>query len=225
MSISKKTNAVESLSAKESWRVFRIMSEIVEGIDTMGHLPKAVSIFGSARPNSSHPMYAETEKIAKLLVENNFAVITGGGPGLMEAGNKGAFEAGGESVGLNIELPFEQGFNPYITTRCDFNYFFARKLMFVKYASAYVVMPGGLGTLDELFEAAVLVQTKLIKPFPIILYNSSFWAGLLDWLRDQMIANGYLSEPEMSLFTLCDTPEDVIEVIKNHRAVIEHDEQ
>lgn len=205
---------LDALSSKESWRLFRIMSEIVDGIDTMSTLPKCVSIFGSARPDASNPMYHETEKVAKILVENDYGVITGGGPGFMEAGNKGATEAGGISVGLHIHLPMEQDPNPYLKTRCDFRYFFIRKLMFVKYASAYVVMPGGLGTLDELFEAAVLVQTNRIHSFPIILYGSDFWAGLLDWIKDKMVADGYLKAEELDLMIVCDTPEEVMKVIK-----------
>lgn len=204
---------VDALSMDESWRVFRIMSEIVDGIETLGSLPKCVSIFGSARPKPDDAMYKATEEIAKLLVEANFGVITGGGPGLMEAGNKGATEAGGISVGLHIHLPMEQGSNPYVLTQCSFRYFFIRKLMFVKYATAYVVMPGGMGTLDELFEAFVLMQTHRIHKFPIILYNSSYWAGLMDWIRDKMISYNYVTEDEIELLTIADTPEEVRDII------------
>jgi len=204
---------VDALSAHESWRVFRIMAEIVDGIETLGSLPKCVSIFGSARPKSDDAMYQATEKVAQLLVQANFGVITGGGPGLMEAGNKGAMEAGGVSVGLHIHLPMEQGANKYINTQCDFRYFFIRKLMFVKYATAYVVMPGGMGTLDELFEALVLMQTHRIRKFPIVLYNSSYWAGLLEWIRDKMVSYGYITEQEMDLITIADTPEEVRDIL------------
>ncbi len=204
---------VDALTTQESWRVFRIMAEIVDGIETMSPLPKCVSIFGSARTLPSEKIYKETEEIAKLLVKSNFGVITGGGPGLMEAGNKGASEAGGVSVGLHIHLPMEQDYNPYINVLCDFRYFFIRKLMFVKYASAYVVMPGGLGTLDELFEAVVLVQTHRIHKFPIILYDSKYWNGLLEWIKDQMVSGGYLSIEELDLITVVDTPQEVVDVI------------
>ncbi len=205
---------VDALSTQESWRVFRIMAEIVDGIETLGSLPKCVSIFGSARTKPDEKIYKDTEEIAKELVKANFGIITGGGPGLMEAGNKGAKEAGGVSVGLHIHLPMEQDYNKYIDVLCDFRYFFIRKLMFVKYACAYVVMPGGLGTLDELFEAVVLVQTHRIHKFPIILYNSEYWTGLLDWIKDKMVSGGYLNESELELLTIVDTPEEVARVIK-----------
>ncbi len=150
------------------------------------------------------------------MIKIGYGVITGGGPGLMEAANKGAQQAGGPSVGLHIHLPLEQDANNYLDIRSDFNYFFIRKLMFVKYAMAYVVMPGGAGTLDELFEAFVLVQTSRIKPFPIILYGSAFWGGLLDWMRDQMVSGGYMNEDELELVTVCDTPEEVVQHIRKH---------
>ncbi len=205
---------VDALSTNESWRVFRIMAEIVDGIETLGPLQQCVSIFGSARTKPEEKIYKDTEEIAKLLVKENFGVITGGGPGLMEAGNKGAQEAGGVSVGLHIHLPMEQEYNKYIDVLCDFRYFFIRKLMFVKYATAYVVMPGGLGTLDELFEAVVLVQTHRIHKFPIVLYSSEYWNGLIDWIKDKMVSGGYLNEEELGLLTIVDTPEEVVEVIK-----------
>lgn len=207
--------AVDNLSAKESWRLMRIMAEIVEGIDTLSELPHCVSMFGSARTPRDEPIYRQTEELAKALVQAGFGVITGGGPGLMEAGNKGAIEAGGHSVGLHIHLPFEQDPNSYIKTRCDFHYFFTRKLMFVKYAVAYVVMPGGFGTLDELFEALVLVQTRRIKPFPIILYGKDFWAGILDWMRTRLVAEGYVEENEMDLLTVCDSVAEVVATLKS----------
>lgn len=208
-----KQYVVDALSVDESWRVFRIMAELVDGIETLSQLPKCVSIFGSARPKPDDAMYQATEKIAKLLVEAQFGVITGGGPGLMEAGNKGATEAGGVSVGLHIELPMEKGANPYVGIQCSFRYFFIRKLMFVKYATAYVVMPGGMGTLDELFEAVVLMQTKIIHHFPIILYNSDYWGGMLDWIRDKMVSYGYVRPEEIDLITVADTPEEVRDII------------
>lgn len=204
---------VDNTINMESWRVFRIMGELVQGFDTLKNLPPCVSIFGSARSSEDDPLYKQTELIAQKICEQGFGVITGGGPGYMEAGNKGAKNGKGPSIGLHIELPHEQEPNPFITTRCNFRYFFLRKLMFVKYAFAYVVMPGGFGTLDELFEAAVLVQTHKIKPFPIILYDSKFWAGLIDWVRDQMVSRGFLREEEIGLLTICDTQEEVLEII------------
>lgn len=207
---------VDTLSTKESWRLFRIMAELVDGFESLSEIGQSVSIFGSARIPQDSPLYQDTETIARLLVKAGFGVITGGGPGLMEAGNKGAFEAGGTSVGLRIHLPFEQHQNAYISTECDFRYFFVRKLMFIKYATAYVVMPGGVGTLDELFEALVLVQTQRIKPFPIILYKSSFWNGLVDWMRDQLVAQGCINASDLNYITILDTPEDVVEHIRKH---------
>lgn len=199
-------------SATESWRVFRVMGEMVEAFDTLNALDRdCVSIFGSARctPESKH--YQAAEEIARKLAESGFGIISGGGPGIMEAANKGASSAGGVSVGLHIHLPHEQGCNTYVTTRCNFRYFFIRKLMFVKYATAYVVMPGGMGTIDELSEAFVLAQTKRIRPFPIVLYDSSFWGGLVDWLRTTMRAQGYINDAEIDrLITLCDTPDAVV---------------
>lgn len=211
-----KQYVIDSLSTQESWRLFRIMSEIVDGIENLSDLQNSVSIFGSARTPSDHPMYQEAEEIARLLSEAGFGVITGGGPGIMEAGNKGAQEADGTSVGLSIQLPMEQGSNPFIDIECNFKYFFVRKLMFIKYSMAYVVMPGGFGTLDELSEAFVLRQTNKIKPFPIILYKSEFWNGLLDWTRDQMVAAGYISDDELDAMVILDSPEEVVQYIIEH---------
>ncbi|AGW15164.1 LOG family protein [Megalodesulfovibrio gigas] len=207
---------IDNMSMHESWRLFKIMAEIVDGFDTLSELGAAVSIFGSARVQEGDPMYDDTRKLARKLCEAGYAVITGGGPGIMEAGNRGAAEAGGPSVGLNIELPHEQAPNPFQTVRCSFNYFFVRKIMFVKYAMAYVVMPGGVGTLDELFEAAVLSQTKRIKPFPIILYQESFWGGLMGWIRETMCSRGFINEEELEMFTILNTPEEVVQYIKRH---------
>ena len=207
---------LNELSPRESWRLFKIMAEIVEGFDSMGELGSGVSIFGSARSKPGDPFYAETEKLAALLAKEGYTVITGGGPGLMEAANKGAFKAGGESVGLHIELPAEQKPNKYLSTRLNFRYFFVRKLMFVKYAMAYVVMPGGMGTIDELSEAFVLSQTNRIRPFPIILYNSDFWNGFLDWIMDKMYKYNFLNSKEMGMLTVLDTPEEVVAFIKRH---------
>lgn len=202
--------------AEDSWRMFKIMAETVEGFETLNSLCGCVSIFGSARAKPGSAIYEETVTIARLLAENGYGVITGGGPGIMEAGNKGACEGNGESVGLHIHLPHEQNANEYIKTRCDFRYFFIRKFMFVKYALAYVVMPGGMGTIDEFSEAFVLAQTKRIKPFPIILYGSEFWNGLLDWIRTTMAREGYINEDELDLITVMDTPESVLHYIQRH---------
>lgn len=211
---------IEQLSMKESWRMFRIMAEIVDGFETMGTLGNCVSIFGSARCTSEHPLYAETERVSSALVKAGYGIITGGGPGLMEAANKGATEADGVSVGLHILLPHEQGCNKYVKTRCNFRYFFIRKLMFVKYAMAYVVMPGGMGTIDELSEAFVLAQTGRIKPLPIILYKGEFWNGLVDWIKNSMVKDGYMRCEEWDkLITICDTPEDVVRTIRAKRPV------
>ena len=204
---------VDLLSIRESWRLFRILAELVDGFETLNDIGPCVSIFGSARVRPDSPLYAEAEEIARLLVESGYGVITGGGPGLMEAGNKGASEAQGVSVGLHIHLP--QDCNKYVKTRCDFRYFFLRKLMFVKYAQAYVVMPGGMGTLDELSEAFVLAQTKRIKPLPIILYQRDYWNGLLEWLRTKMVEEGFIRNQELDeIISICETPEEVVREIR-----------
>ena len=207
---------LDSLSNQNSWRMFKIISEVVEGFETLDGARNCVSIFGSARSQPDSPIYKETVTLARLLAEAGYGTITGGGPGLMEAANKGATEAGGVSVGLHIHLPHEQHMNEYVKTACGFRYFFIRKLMFVKYAMAYVVMPGGMGTIDELSEAFVLAQTARIKPFPIILYGSDYWQGLLDWLKDKMVSEGFIGEKELDLLTVKDTPESVVEHIRRH---------
>ncbi len=212
----KKQFLIDELSMRESWRLFKIMAEVVDGFDTMSEIDNGVSIFGSARVRPEDPLFKETEEIAAKLVQAGYSVISGGGPGLMKAANKGAFEAGGESVGLHIHLPFEQASNEYLTTRVDFKYFFVRKLMFVKYATAYVAMPGGFGTMDELFEALVLIQTKRIKHFPIVLYKSEYWGGLIDWIKNRIVADGFASLTDLELITLCDTPDEVVGHIRKH---------
>ncbi|SHN55069.1 TIGR00730 family Rossman fold protein [Desulfovibrio litoralis] len=210
-------NAIDSLSL-DSWRLFKIMAEIVEGFEVLGKIKEScISIFGSARVKEDHPLYEETRQIAKLLAESGFGIITGGGPGIMEAGNRGASEGGGQSIGLHIYLPHEQKTNFFMKTQLTFRYFFIRKLMFIKYASGYVVMPGGMGTLDELTEAFVLMQTARIKPFPIVLYKNEFWGGLIDWLKDKMVSEGFMSPHELDLLAIKDTPEEVLEFFKAHR--------
>ena len=201
---------IEALSL-DSWRLFKIMAEVVDGFDVMGKIKEpCISIFGSARAKEDHPLYEDTRTIARLLVESGFGVITGGGPGMMEAGNRGATEAGGQSIGLHIHLPHEQSANVYVKTRVDFRYFFVRKLMFVKYASGYVVMPGGMGTIDELSEAFVLMQTARTKPFPIVLYKSEFWNGFLDWVKGPMVKSGFIRAEELDFLVVKDTPEEVV---------------
>ena len=205
---------IDPLALKDSWRMFKIVSETVEGFEVLRDLRKSVSIFGSARTGPETQSYKDAETIARMLVEAGYGIITGGGPGLMEAGNKGATEAGGESVGLHIHLPHEQSCNQYVKTRLNFRYFFVRKLMFVKYATAYVVMPGGMGTIDELSEAFVLMQTKRIQPFPIVLYDSKFWGGFLDWIKSSMVDYQCINADELDFITMADTPEEVVSFIK-----------
>ncbi|QJB58507.1 TIGR00730 family Rossman fold protein [Pseudodesulfovibrio sp. zrk46] len=207
---------IDDLSIQESWRLFKIMSEIVDGFENLSEIGPAVSMFGSARVQPGEPLYESTVELSKKLSEAGFSVITGGGPGLMEAGNKGAYENGGESIGLHIHLPMEQHNNPYLNIRSDFRYFFIRKLMFIKYALAYVALPGGYGTLDELAEALVLIQTHRIKPFPIVLFGSEFWAGLVDWFRDQIVANKFANAEDLNLFIVTDDPDEVVAHIKKH---------
>ena len=190
----------------DPWRVLRIQSEFVDGFGALAELGAAVSVFGSARTPVDHPHYALAEEVGGRLVEAGFAVITGGGPGAMEAANKGAVAADGVSVGLGIELPMEQGINGYVTLGVHFRYFFARKTMFVKYAQGFIVLPGGFGTLDELFEALTLVQTRKVTSFPIVLLGTDYWSGLIDWLRESAAANGTISQVDLDLVTLTDDP-------------------
>lgn len=206
-------NFEDPKAAEDAWRIFRIMAETVRGFEVLRPIGPSVSIFGSARTGAHSQLYKDTEEIAHKLSKAGFGIITGGGPGLMEAGNKGATEAGGESVGLHIHLPHEQSANSYIKTQVDFRYFFLRKLMFVKYAQAYVVMPGGMGTIDELAEAFVLMQTKRIRPFPIVLYGSQFWSGLLDWVSNTMVDAGCINKDELDLLTIKDTPDEVVDYL------------
>jgi uncharacterized protein (TIGR00730 family) len=197
----------------DSWRVLRIQGEFVLGIDALAEVGAAVSVFGSARFRESHPMYAEVRKLGRLLAESGFAVITGGGPGLMEAANRGAKEAGGSSIGLNIELPFEQISNPYTNLSVNFRYFFVRKTMFVKYSNGFAIFPGGFGTLDELFEALTLVQTKKIHRFPIILYNRAYWQGLLDWITSSQLSAGAIAAEDLNLLILTDSVEEIRDIM------------
>ena len=205
---------INELAKEESWRILRIMGELIEGFDKLADVEPAVSIYGSARITESDKLYAQAEEIARRLGEMGFSIITGGGPGVMEAANKGALQAGAKSIGLNIELSEEQVINAYTTKSMTFNHFFARKVMLVKYATAFVIMPGGLGTLDELTEILTLMQTDKIKPFPVILFDSKFWKGFLNWLRSSSLARGFISEEDFSLLRVCDDPDHVIEVVR-----------
>ncbi len=205
---------INEFSITESWRIFKIMGEFVDGIEALHDIGPAVSIFGSARVKPDDPVYKKTEMLAALFAKNNFAVITGGGGGVMEAANKGAAEAGGKSVGLNIVLPFEQKPNQYSNIKLEFKYFFIRKVMFVKYAHAYVIMPGGFGTLDELFEAVTLVQTHRIKPFPVILVGSEYWGGLKKWIESRLLKANMLSSKDIDILKVIDDPQEVVDTIK-----------
>ncbi len=206
------------IKSNDSWAIFKIMGEFVNGYEKLSKIGPCVSVFGSARTKPDNKYYTLTEDIAKKIVENGYGVITGGGPGIMEAGNKGAHIAGGTSVGLNIELPFEQHDNPYIDSdkSLDFDYFFVRKVMFVKYSQGFVVMPGGFGTLDELFEAITLIQTHKIEKFPIILVGREFWEGLLDWIKTTLLDSfSNISPGDLDLIHLVDTADEVIEILNS----------
>jgi len=205
---------VDKISAQESWRMFHIMAEFVEGFDALAKYHPAVSIFGSTRAKPEDEVYQKAERIGHLLAENGFSVITGGGPGAMEAANKGASLAGGKSIGLNIELPLEQKPNRYANITLKYRYFFVRKVMFVKYAVAYIILPGGFGTMDELFESVTLIQTHKIKPFPVILVGSNYWKGLLDWIKEVVLKEGRISLEDLGILQLIDEPEEIIKTIK-----------
>ena len=205
---------IDDFTVQESWRLFRIMAEFVDGFETMAEIYPAVSIFGSSRVGPDDPLYEDARTVARLFAEDGFHVITGGGPGLMEAANRGAAEGGAKSVGLNIQLPMEQEANPYANVVVDFRYFFVRKVIFVKYAQAYVVFPGGFGTLDELFEALTLIQTDRIKPFPVILVGNDYWTGLISWLRDRLLDTGKISPEDVELIQLIDDPNEVVAAVR-----------
>jgi uncharacterized protein (TIGR00730 family) len=210
---------IDDITKNDTWRIFNIMAEFVEGFDILPEVYPAVTIFGSARARPNSPSYKKTERVARLLVQHGFNIISGGGPGTMEAANKGAAEAGGKSVGLHIHLPKEQRENKYANVRLDFKYFFIRKVMFVKYAVAYVIMPGGFGTLDELFEALTLIQTKRIRSFPVLIMDSKFWKGLMDWIKGTLLREKCISPADLDIFQLVDTPEEAVNIIKR-RVVI-----
>jgi uncharacterized protein (TIGR00730 family) len=200
---------------KEPWRLFRIMGEFVDGFDELHSVGKAVSVFGSAAMSSRDPYYKRTKEIARTLSQAGYAVITGAGPGVMEAANRGAHEAGGQSIGLNIELSAGQTANRYVKKLLNFRYFFIRRVMFVKYAKAFVVMPGGYGTLDEFSEVVTLIQTKKLKRIPVILVGRAYWQGLIDWLKDDLVARGYLAPKDLRLFQVKETPQEVLHAIES----------
>jgi uncharacterized protein (TIGR00730 family) len=198
----------------DPWRVFRIMGEFVEGFDELATLTRGIAIFGSARTSPDDPDYKAAQETGALLANEGFAVITGGGPGIMEAANRGAFDAGGLSIGCNIELPFEQKANAYQTLSLTFKYFFVRKMMFVKYSLAFVIFPGGFGTFDELFEALTLIQTKKIRNFPIVLFGKKYWSGMLQWLGDVVLTEGKISSQDLEMFHVTDSPAEVVEIVR-----------
>jgi uncharacterized protein (TIGR00730 family) len=204
----------EDFTQEDPWRVFRIMSEFVEGFEVLSKVGKAVSIFGSARTKPGDLHYKLGEEVAYHMARAGYAVITGSGPGLMEAANKGTKRAGGNSIGLNIHIPCEQKPNKYVDTLLDFRYFFVRKVMFVKYAKAFVILPGGYGTLDEFFEAINLIQTERIPKFPVVLFDSKYWDGILEWLRKTVLKHGYISKSDLDIFTVVDDPKEVAVAIK-----------
>jgi len=206
---------LNSMTTGDSWRMFRIMAEFVEGFDTLSEIKRpSVTIYGSARTPEDDPDYIKAREIARRLVEYGYGIVTGGGPGIMEAANRGAIEGEGLSIGLNIDLPHEQEGNPYVNLPLDFRYFFVRKVMFMKYSMAFVCMPGGLGSLDELFESLTLIQTRKIKPFPIILVGSSFWNGLVDWIKEQLLGSGKIAEEDLFLFEVFDEVEEVVQHVR-----------
>lgn len=205
---------INDLAKEESWRMFRIIGELVEGFDELVGIEPAVTVYGSARLSAEDELYAQTEEIASQLGQMGFAIITGGGPGVMEAANRGALKAGGKSIGLNIELPEEQVCNPYTTKSIMFHHFFVRKVMLVKYATAFIIMPGGLGTLDELTEVLNLIQTHKIKPFPVLLFNSGYWKGFLEWVKSYLLVRAFISARDLDMLIVCDRVDEVVQTVQ-----------
>lgn len=212
-----KQRSWSEMKANDSWSVFKIMSELVEGYEKLSKIGPCVAIFGSARTISGHPYYQLTEETAYMLSKKGFGIITGGGPGIMEAGNKGARLAGGKSVGINIDLPFEQFPNPFIDgdKYIEMDYFFVRKVMFMRYAQGYIIMPGGFGTMDELFEAITLIQTHKLVKFPIVMIGKSYWGGLIDWIKERMLEENFIKEEDLEIFSLVDTSEEAVKIIED----------
>ncbi len=207
--------------SNETWRIFRIMSEFVDGFESLWHVRHAIAMFGSARATPDDEIYQSASAIACGLGHLGFSVITGGGPGVMQAANKGSFESPAESIGLNIDLPHEQESNPFLDTGLDFRYFFVRKVMFVKFSAGFVMMPGGYGTLDELFEVLTLIQTKKIERVPIVFYNSEFWKGLVHWLKGELLAQELVDEKDLKIFKILDTPSEVVEYFQEYYHLFE----
>ncbi len=205
---------IDDMTIKESWRLFKIMAEFVDGFEKLADYYPAIAVFGSARMKRTDPIYSKAEKIARLLAKKGYNIITGGGPGIMEAANKGAMEGGSHSIGLNIELPFEQQPNEYADIKLSFQYFFVRKVMLVKYSVAYIILPGGFGTMDELFEAVTLIQTKKIRPFPVILVESDYWNGLIEWIKAEMVPHQTISPADLDILQIIDDPEEVVRTIQ-----------
>jgi len=205
---------INDLAKEESWRMFRIMGELVEGFDKLTNVEPAVTVYGSARLKPEDELYGQIEEIAYRLGKEGFSIITGGGPGVMEAANKGALKAEAASIGLNIDLPQEQVINSYTTMSVTFDHFFVRKVMLVKYATAFIIMPGGLGTLDELTEVLTLIQTHKIKPFPVVLFGGEYWKGFINWLQSTVLARGFISEEDLNLLRVCDSPDEVVQAVK-----------
>jgi uncharacterized protein (TIGR00730 family) len=212
--MSNKQYVIDEITIQDSWRLFRIIAEFVDGFEALSKCHPAVSVFGSTRVKPGDEVYQKAEQIGQLLAEHGFSVITGGGPGVMEAINKGASAVGGKSIGLNIELPFEQKPNPYANITLSFRYFFVRKVMFVKYAVAYIILPGGFGTMDELLESVTLIQTHKIKPFPVILVGTSYWKGFLDWIKEVVLKEGKISPVDLDILQLIDDPGEIVKLIK-----------
>ncbi len=205
----------------DTWRVFRIMGEFVQGFEDLAHITNGVAVFGSARTHADDPEYKAAQETGALLARSGFAVITGGGPGIMEAANRGAFEAGGTSVGCNIELPHEQFSNDYLTLSLKFKYFFVRKMMFVKYSDAFIIFPGGFGTLDELFEALTLIQTHKIRNFPVVLYGSKYWGGMIDWVKGPVLGEAKIADEDLQLLHVTDSPSEIVEIVSRRTRELE----
>ena len=206
---------IDNLKINDTWRIFRIMAELVDGFDDLSKIDKGVTVFGSARTKEEDVYYQKARFLGKLFAENDIPVLTGGGPGIMEAANRGAYENNGMSIGLNIELPMEQKPNPYTNLIINFRYFFVRKLMLIKYAWSFVIFPGGFGTLDEFSEAITLIQTHKIKPFPIVLVGSEYWGGIIKWFKDTMLFNKFINEKDLDIFQIKDDPYDILEIVTN----------
>jgi len=205
---------IDELKVGDTWRIFKILAEFVEGFENLANIDPAVSIFGSARTKPGEKHYELAVELGSLMAKDGITVMTGGGPGIMEAANKGAFEAGGKSIGINIELPFEQQPNPYVIKSLNCKYFFVRKVMLVKYANAFIVLPGGFGTMDELFEAVTLIQTKKILPFPLILVDKAYWGGLIDWIKGTMLDYGFINPTDVDLIHIVDTPQEALSTVR-----------